>query len=157
MLTANQVQSLTNKTIEVVPTETVPQGVAALLAFDYEADLETNIQLMEKAKSAVRSIEVTRAIRSTKLNGQKIKKKQAMGFLDGNLVAVSDMATGALNEVLAELDLDKAEVITIYYGADTEPAEAEQISATICQQHPQLQVEVVKGGQPHYNFIISVE
>jgi len=157
VLTANQVQSLTTKTIEVVPTQTIPQGVAALLAFDYEADMETNIQLMEKAKSAVRSIEVTRAIRSTKLNGRKIKRKQAIGFLDGNLVAVSDMATGALNEVLAELDLDKAEVITIYYGADTEPAEAEQISATICQQHPQLQVEVVKGGQPHYNFIISVE
>ena len=80
-----------------------------------------------------------------------------MGFLDGNLVAVSNIATDALNEVLAELDLDKAEVITIYYGADTKPAEAEQISATVCQQHPQLQVEVVKGGQPHYNFIVSVE
>ena len=157
VLTANQVQSLTTKTIEVVPTETIPQGVAALLAFDYEADLGTNVQLMGEAKSAVRSIEVTRAIRSTKLDGRKIKKKQAMGFLDGNLVAVSNMATGALNEVLAELDLDKAEVITIYYGADTKPAEAEQISATVCQQHPQLQVEVVKGGQPHYNFIVSVE
>ncbi len=157
VLTANQVQSLTTKTIEVVPTETIPQGVAALLAFDYEADLGANIQLMDEAKSAVRSIEVTRAIRSTKLDGRKIKKKQAIGFLDGNLVAVSNMATDALNEVLAELDLDKAEVITIYYGADTKPAEAEQISATICQQHPQLQVEVVKGGQPHYNFIVSVE
>ena len=157
VLTANQVQSLTTKTIEVVPTETIPQGVAALLAFDYEADLGANIHLMDEAKSAVRSIEVTRAIRSTKLDGRKIKKKQAIGFLDGNLVAVSNMATDALNEVLAELDLDKAEVITIYYGADTKPAEAEQISATICQQHPQLQVEVVKGGQPHYNFIVSVE
>ena len=157
VLTANQVQSQTTKTIEVVPTETIPQGVAALLAFDYEADLGANIQLMDEAKSAVRSIEVTRAIRSAKLNGRKIKRKQAMGFLDGNLVAVSDIATDALNEVLAELDLDKAEVITIYYGADTKPAEAEQISATVCQQHPQLQVEVVKGGQPHYNFIVSVE
>ncbi len=157
VLTANQVQSLTTKTIEVVPTQTIPQGVAALLAFDYEADLKTNIQLMDEAKSAVRSIEVTRAIRSTKLNGRKIKRKQAMGFLDGNLVAVGDMATGTLNEVLVELDLDKAEVITIYYGADTKPAEAEQISVAICQQHPQLQVEVVKGGQPHYNFIVSVE
>jgi len=157
VLTANQVQSLTTKTIEVVPTQTIPQGVAALLAFDYEADLGANIQLMNEAKSAVRSIEVTRAIRSTKLDGRKIKKKQAMGFLDGNLVAVSDIVTDALNEVLARLDLDKAEVITIYYGANTERAEAEQISATICQQHPQLQVEVVKGGQPHYNFIVSVE
>jgi len=157
VLTANQVQSLTNKTIEVVPTETIPQGVAALLAFDYEVDLRTNTQLMDKAKSAVRSIEVTRAIRSTKLNGRKIKRKQAIGFVDGNLVAVSNTTTNALNEVLAGIDLDEAEVVTIYYGADTKPAEAEQISATICQQHPQLQVEVVKGEQPHYNFIVSVE
>ncbi len=157
VLTANQVQSLTTKTIEVVPTQTVPQGVATLLAFDYEADLRTNTQLMEEAKSAVRSIEVVRAIRSTQLNGRKIKKKQAMGFLDGDLVAVDDTTTGALYEVLAKLDLGKAEVITIYYGADTKPTEAEQISVTICQQHPQLQVEVVSGGQPHYNFIVSVE
>jgi len=157
VLTANQVQSLTTKTIEVVPTQTIPQGVATLLAFDYEADLETNAQLMEKAKSAVRSIEVIRAIRSTKIGEFNIKKKQAMGFLDDELVAVGDNTTDVLNEVLAKLDLDEAEVITIYYGADTKPAEAEQISLTICQQHPQLQVEVVKGGQPHYNFIVSVE
>jgi len=157
VLTANQVQSLTTKTIKVVPTKTVPEGVAALLAFDYEADLETNAQLMEEAKSAVRSIEVTRAVRSTQLNGQKIKKNQTIGFLNGDLLAVGDTPAGVLNETLAKLDLDEAEVITIYYGADTEPAEAEQISSTICQQHPQLQVEVVKGGQPHYNYIVSVE
>ncbi len=157
VLTANQVPSLTTKVIKVVPTETIPQGVATLLAFDYEADLETNSQLMEKAKSTVRSVEVTRAVRSTQLNGLKIKKKQAIGLLDGELIAVADDTTGVLNEVLARLDLDKAEVITIYHGADTKPAEAEQVSATICQQHPQLQVEVVNGGQPHYNFIVSVE
>ena len=157
VLTANQVQSVTTKTIEVVPTQTVPQGVAALLAFDYEADLRTNTQLMEEAKSAVRAIEVTRAVRSTQLGGLKIKKKQAIGLLDGELVAVGDNTTDVLNDILAKLDLDEAEVITIYYGADTEPAEAEQVSVTICQQHPQLQIEVVKGGQPHYNFIVSVE
>ena len=157
VLTANQVPSLTTKSIEVVPTETIPQGVATLLAFDYEADLDTNSQLMEKAKSTVRSIEVTRAVRSTQLNGLKIKKKQAIGLLDGELVAVGDDTNGILDEVLSGLDLDKAEVVTIYHGADTEPAEAEQVSTTICQQYPHLQVEVVNGGQPHYHFIVSVE
>jgi len=157
VLTANQVQSVTTKTIEVVPTQTIPQGVAALLAFDYEGDLGTNAQLMEEAKSAVKSIEVTRAVRSTKLNGQKIKKKQAMSFLNGDLLAVGNASTGVLNEALAKLDLDEAEVITIYYGADTEPAEAEQFSISLREKHPQLQIEVVKGGQPHYNYIVSVE
>jgi hypothetical protein len=157
VLTAEQVQSLTAKSIEVVPTETIPQGIAALLAFDYEADLETNAQLMNKAKSAVKSIEITRAIRSTQLGGLKIKKKQAIGLLDGELVAVGDNTTDVLIEVLARLDLGEAEVITIYYGADTELAEVEQVSFNLREQHSHLQVEVVRGGQPHYNYIVSVE
>lgn len=157
VLTAEQVQSLTAKSIKVVPTETIPQGVATLLAFDYEADFETNAQIMTKAKSAVKSIEITRATRSVQLGGLKIKKKQPIGFLDGDLVAVGDNTSGVLNEVLARLDLDQAEVITIYYGSDTKPAEAEQISLSIREQHPQLQIEVVQGGQPYYNYIVSVE
>ena len=86
-----------------------------------------------------------------------IKKRQTIGFLDGDLVAVGDNATDVLNKVLARLDLDKAEVITIYYGIDTKMTEAEQVSADIRQQYPQLQIEAVQGGQPHYNYIVSVE
>jgi len=157
VLTAEQVQSLTKKKVEVVPTETIPQGVAALLALDFEADFETNAQIMKKAKSAVNSIEITRAVRSTQLGGLKIKKKQPIGFLDGDLVAVGDTTTDVLNAVLTRLDLGEAEVVTIYYGADTESAEAEQVSASILGRNPHLQIEVVRGGQPHYNYIVSVE
>jgi DAK2 domain fusion protein YloV len=157
VLTAGQVQSLTSKKIEVVPTRTIPQGVAALLAFDYEADLESNAENMNQAQSEVKSIEVTRAVRSTRLGGLDIKKKQAIGFLDGGLVAVSDSADEVLTETLARVNPDEAEVVTIYYGADTKLAEAEQVAAAIREQHPQLQVEVVQGGQPHYNYIASVE
>ncbi|MBE9483012.1 MAG: DAK2 domain-containing protein [Chloroflexi bacterium] len=157
VLTAEQVQSLTTKIIDVVPTETTPQGVAALLAFDYEADLETNARLMTEAKSAIKSIEITRAVRSTQLDGLSIKKNQAIGLLDGELLAVGNNTADVLNKMLAKLDLKKAEIITIYYGADTELPEAEQVSASICEQHPQLQVDVVRGGQPHYNYIVSIE
>ncbi|MFQ5997375.1 MAG: DAK2 domain-containing protein [Dehalococcoidales bacterium] len=155
--TANQVQSLTEKTIEVVPTETIPQGVAALLAFDYEANLSTNVQIMGKAMSAVKSIEITRAVRSTKLGELKIKKKQPIGFLDGDLVAVGNSTLDVLNQVLAKVALDKVEVITIYYGADTKSAEAEEVGNGIREQCPHLQIEVVRGGQPHYNYIVSME
>jgi hypothetical protein len=157
VLTANQVQSLTQKTVSVVPSRTIPQGVVALLAFDYEADFNTNTQIMEKALASVRSIEVTRAVRSTKVNGLNIKRKQPIGLLDGDLVAVGDSNLDVLNQVLAKLDLDKAEVVTIYYGEDAEAAEAEQIGASITERHPQLQIEVIRGGQPHYSYIISVE
>ncbi len=157
VMAAEQVQSLTTKAVKVVPTETTPQGVAALLAFDYEADLEINAQLMTEAKSAIKSIEITRAVRSTQLDGLTIKKNQAIGLLDGELLAVGNNTADVLNKMLAKLDLKKAEIITIYYGADTELPEAEQVSASICEQHPQLQVDVVRGGQPHYNYIVSIE
>jgi len=157
VLTAGQVQSLTEKTIEVVATTTIPQGVGALLAFDYEADMETNVQSMNKAKDAVKSIEVTRAVRSTTLGGLDIKKHQSIGFLDGDLVAVGDKPADVVQKVLARVNMDEAEVITIYYGDDTTLTEAEEVGDTLDKQHPRLQVEVVQGGQPYYNYIVSIE
>jgi DAK2 domain fusion protein YloV len=157
VLTANQVQTLTKKTVMVVPSESIPQGVVALLAFDYEADFKTNAQIMEKALSSVRSIEITRSVRSTKVNGLKIRRKQPIGLLDGKLVAVGDDNIEVVHQVLAKLDLGKAEVATIYYGADADSAEAEQVGDSIREQHPHLQIEVIQGGQPHYSYIISVE
>ena len=73
------------------------------------------------------------------------------------MIAVGNNPTDALGKVLAELELDKAEVITIYFGADTELTEAQAVSQNITQEHPDLQVEVVRGDQPHYNYIVSVE
>ncbi|MFC2008052.1 DAK2 domain-containing protein [Chloroflexota bacterium] len=157
VMTANQVQSLTTKTVEVVPTETIPQGVAALLAFDYEADLPTNTQIMLKAISATRTIEVTRSVRSTQVGDLKIKKKQPIGLLDGELVVAGNDNPDVIIQTLGRIDLDKAEVITIYYGADIEEDKAEGISTVIREKYPELQIEVVRGGQPHYDYIISVE
>lgn len=157
VLTANQVQSVTEKMIEVVPTETIPQGVAALLAFDYEADLATNAQIMRDAISAVKSVEITRATRSTKMGDLKIRKKQPIGLLDGELTVAGDSDVEVAEKVLASLDLDKAEVVTIYYGDDAELVEAEQVGESIKERYPQLQIEVIRGGQPHYNYIISIE
>jgi dihydroxyacetone kinase-like predicted kinase len=155
--TAQQVQSLTQKTVEVVPTQTIPQGVAALLAFDYEADFRTNTEIMGKARLAVRTIEITRAVRATQLGGLKIKKRQPIGMLDGDLVAVGDNDIDVISKVLARIDLEHTEIITIYYGINTQPSEAEQTSSVIRDQYPQLQIEVVHGGQPHYNYIVSIE
>jgi DAK2 domain fusion protein YloV len=155
--TAEQVQSLTQKQVQVVPSKTIPQGVVALLAFDYEADSKTNAHIMENAISSVKSIEITRSVRSTKVNGLKIKRKQPIGILDGNLVAAGTSEADVLYRILAEMDMEKAEVVTIYHGEDIEGAEAEQISAEISEKYPHLQVEIVRGGQPHYSYIISVE
>ena len=154
---ARQVRSLTDKTIKVLATTTIPQGIAALLAFNTEVDLETSITAMKKAQSAVRSIAITQAARSVRLVGLHVKKKQPIGFLDGDLVAASDSATDTLNEVLSKLNLSDAEIITIYYQGDEERVEVGSFITAFREQYPHLQIELVRGGQPHYHYIASVE
>jgi len=157
VLAAQQVESLTNKNVKVVPTETIAQGVAALVAFNPEADFKTNIRMMTETKPAVQTIEVTRATHSAQLNGLNIKKEQAIGLLDGKLLTANDKADAALCQLLSGMDLAQAGIITIYYGADTDAAEAAQVSAWLGEQYPALEVEVVNGGHPYYNYIVSVE
>jgi DAK2 domain fusion protein YloV len=157
ILTAEKAQSLTDKNIQVIPSKTIPQGIASLLAFDYEADYETNCRLMKEALSSVRTVEITRAIRSTKYNGMNINKKQAIGILDEEIVVVNDDPDDALQDALAKVKLSKAEVVTIYYGAETDEIHAQSVKDKIIARYSHLQVEVVNGGQPYYNYIVSIE
>jgi dihydroxyacetone kinase-like predicted kinase len=157
VMTAEKVQALSEKHIYVVPSKTIPQGIAALLAFDYEADYDTNTRIMTEALASIKTVEVTRAVRATQVNGLAIKKKQAIGLLDGTIVAVADEPTEVLRSTLTKAGIKKAEVVTLYYGDDTAESEAQQVKEEIASKYPTIQVEVVKGGQPHYNFIGSVE
>ncbi len=154
---AEQVKQLTGKTVAVIATETLPQGVAALLAFDYEADFETNVQRMTEAKSCVRTVEITHAVRDTKINRLVIKKNQAIGLLDGHLAAVNDASEKVLVDLLAKTNLSKVEVMTLYYGAGTTEADARTMADSLTAKYPGKQVEVVCGGQPHYDYIVSLE
>ncbi len=157
ILTASQVQSLTEKKIKVVPTKTIPQGVVALLAFDYEADFKANAEIMEKALSSVKTIEVTKSVRATRINGLQIKRRQPIGLLDDELIAAGDTDLDVINKILDKIDMKKAEVVTIYYGADVPAEEAEKIDASITEQYANVQVELIKGNQPHYSYILSIE
>ncbi len=155
--TAKQVPGLTSKKIKIVPTETIPQGVAALLSFNYDADLEENVSLMAEGSAAVKTVEVTRAVRSTTIGDMKIKRRQAMGFVNGKLISAGDSPNEVLWKVLGGLDMEGSKVITIYYGKDTKRSQADEAVDKIRQQYPNLEVELVAGGQPHYNYIVSVE
>jgi len=155
--TAEQAKSLTTKKVKVVPTETIPQGIAALLAFNSEANLEANMAAMEKARHEVVTLELTRAVRSAKVDSHRIKKGQLMGFLNGRLTSVADGVAEALRQALAQADITSAEVLTMYYGAEASREEAERLAKDIRQRFPQVQVEVVEGGQMHYHYIVSIE
>lgn len=154
---AQQVRALTTKQVKVVPTETIPQGIAALMAFDPQADFDHITKLMTQERAMVKTIEITSASRATKLNGLDIKKGQSIGLLDGKLLAANEGTDEVVTELLGKIDLDEAEVITLYYGANITEAETQHLRTVIRQQYPSLEIEIVYGGQPHYHYIISVE
>ena len=158
ILTASQVDSLTSKKVKVVSTKTIPQGITASLAFSYDMSLEENARIMEEAISAVRTIEITRAVRQTQINGQKIKKGQLIAILDDSeLIASNNDISDVMFNALMKTDIKNAEVLTIYYGAETQPDEVEDIVQKIREGYQHLEIEIICGNQPNYNYILSLE
>jgi DAK2 domain fusion protein YloV len=158
ILAASQVHSLTPKEIAVIPTKTMPQGIAALIAFNYEGGLEENVESMNEAITAVKTVEITEAARSTKVHGLKIKKGQFIAIVDDeNLVTADNNPEEVLFEALDKAGIGSAEVVTVYYGADIEAPQAEEIVKQIRKKYGDKQVEMVSGGQPNYHYIVSLE
>jgi DAK2 domain fusion protein YloV len=154
---ASQVQSLTTKNLKVIPTRNIPQGIAAFLAFGYDLNLEQNAKAMEKAISRVKAIEVTRAVRETRLNRLRIRKGQFIAILnDEDLIARADKVADVIREALDKAGASKAGIITVYYGAEIRDTEAEEMAQEIRDRY-KAEVEVVHGGQPHYYYTISLE
>jgi DAK2 domain fusion protein YloV len=157
MSAASHVQSLTSKKVKVIPTRNIPQGIAAFLAFGYDMNLEENARAMEKAVNKVKAIEVTRAARETRLSGLKIRKGQFIAILnDEDLIARADKIGDVILEALGKAGAEKVGIVTVYYGAEIKGAEAQEIAQEIRDRYP-IEVEVVYGGQPHYDYIISLE
>jgi len=157
ILAAQQAQRLSKKNIRIVPTRTIPQGVSALLAFNYQADLDTNAKVMERAAGEVQTVEITIANRSVQLNGVDVKKGEVIGLLNDTLAASGSSPEQVIEEVLRQMKAEKYEIITIYYGEDVTQGEAETLAARISQDYPEQEIELINGGQPHYLYTISAE
>lgn len=157
IVAASQVQSLTSKNVKVVPTKTIPQGISALLSFNYDMNLEKNASTMEEAMKMVKSIEITKSVRKSQINGMNIKKGEFIAVLDDKeLLASGKKVKDVITNALDKAEVKNAELVSIYYGAETKPAEAEKIASEI-QDEFSVEVETVPGGQPYYNYIISLE
>ncbi|MDY6834540.1 MAG: DAK2 domain-containing protein [Chloroflexota bacterium] len=154
---ATQVSTLVNKEIEVVSTETIPQGIAALLAINHEANLKANVASMAEAASQVITIAITQAIKSTKIGEFDIGVGQFMALSDSDLTAVGDIASQVILKALAIQDTQANEVLSIYYGNGTGSNDAEEMARIVKEQYPHLQIDVIYGGQPHYDYIVSLE
>jgi DAK2 domain fusion protein YloV len=157
LLTARQAASLTQRRVGIVPTRTLAQGVSALLGLRVDEDFESNLSAMTEAAEAVDTGEITVAIRDATLDGVTILNGQALGLLNGRVAAVGETVEEAAWALLDKMRLETAEVLTLYTGVD-EPVEAGQALADqIVARYPSLHVEVVRGGQPFYHYIIARE
>jgi DAK2 domain fusion protein YloV len=157
ILTARQAAELTPHRVAVVPTETAPQGIGALLAFNFQADMQTNVEAMAQASRGVHTVEVTRSIRDAEVDGVQVKSGDMLGLYDGHIVEARGSADEALVRTLDRASLGAAEIVTIYYGAGTSESEARTVADRVRTAHPGLEVEVVAGGQPHYAYVVSLE
>ena len=155
--TARQAVAVSDKPVHVVPTASIPQGVAALLAFNPALDLDANLAKMQEAVGGIRSGEVTTAVRSTSIDGVAVREGQAIALLDGKLVAATDTIAQAVQELLRGVAPTSGSVVTLYWGGDALEEEAKDLAAWVSSQFSGVEVEVVHGGQPHYHYLVSVE
>ncbi len=157
ILAAQQACRLTQKAVRIVPSVTIPQGIAALLAYNFQADLDANADAMTRALKHIVTFEVTRAVRSVSIDGLDVREGQMIGLLNGKLTVAGDELTAVVSDMFKQIGRDSFEIATIYFGENVTPSEADRLAAQIRTEYPKLQVEVINGGQPHTHFIISVE
>jgi len=157
ILAAKQVPGLTKKTVQVIETRSVPQGVAAVVAFRGDRSGAQNLAAMKSEAGRVQTIEVTHAVRDTRSNGLKVKKGDVIGLINDKLEFAGSDYGEVVNKALSKLGPDSYELVTVYRGEGASDAELEKLQAEIRSSHPGLEVEVQQGGQQHYPFILSVE
>ncbi len=157
ILAAEQAKQLAKKMVAIIPTATVPQGIAALLAFNFQNDLDTNVKAMSSAAKHIKTLEITTATRTTKYDGIEVTEGQIIGLIDDVLAAAGEDRIALAIKVLKKMNTDDAEIVTVYYGDSVSARDAETLGEQIRQNFPNQEVEIVSGGQPHYHYIISVE
>ena len=157
ILAASQVDGVSSKDVHVLETLTVPQGVAAVVAFHPERSAAENLTTMGEAARHVQTIEVTHAVRDSRSNGLTVKKGDVIALINDHLRHAGKEYAAVIEEALNEIGADGYELVTIYRGDKATEADAARLTETIRGSFPGLEVEVQSGGQDHYPFILSVE
>jgi DAK2 domain fusion protein YloV len=157
LLTAEQAKEVTVKKVHIVPTTSVPQGLAAMMQLNPDGNPEVVAAKMDKALEEVTTIEITTATRSVEIDGVAVEKGQVIALIDGELACSTRSVEATCLGALEKAKAAEHELITLFYGEDLTVMEANRIVDVIRAAFPTQEIEVQDGGQPHYQFIISVE
>jgi dihydroxyacetone kinase-like predicted kinase len=157
VLAANQAREVTVKKVRVVPSRNVPQGLAAMLHMNPDGDLDKVAEKMTAAMENVITGEVTIATRSVEIDDVTVIDGQVIALLNGKLAVACDSLEQACLELLEKVQAANYELITLFYGEEMKHTEANRIADLIRGKYPNQEIEVQEGGQPHYQFIFSIE
>ena len=157
LMAAQQAAELTERPVFVVPSRSTPQGLAALMAFDYSKNAADNASLMGEAIHHVVTVELTVAVRTTNINGIDVRAGDVIGLLDGQLSAAGQDKLAVAQQMLDRIDLAEYEFAALYYGEGEDAESAESLRSALEECYPAIDFECHPGGQPHYSFIFSIE
>lgn len=156
-LSARQVVELTTKEVYIVPTNTMPQGIAALIGFNFSADFATNCKEMTAAAQDIQTAEITTAVRTVQLGPLQVREGDYIGIVNGHLAIAEQDMEHVVRETLKRMKIEQLEIITLYFGKEITRQAAEELARRIKSWYSQLEIQVVSGGQDHYAYIISAE
>ncbi len=143
--------------VRVVASRSIPQGITALMAYDDAQSLEENAENMTEALQHVRSAEVTHAVRDTSIDTFSIREGQLLGIVDGKIRAVGEELQQLIYDTLDAMEMETAELVTLYYGADVSEDAADALVERLAQRYADVEFEAYSGGQAVYDYLISVE
>ena len=157
VMAAEQATQVAEVPTVVIPTTTIPEGIASLMAFNVDASIEENKEQMTEMSHQVTSGQITYSIRDTEIDGVKINKEDYMGIVSGKIMLSVQDAPTALDQTLKLMMTEETEIVTIIVGEDGSVDEANQIAEELEERFEDVEFEIVEGNQPVYNYIISAE
>lgn len=157
ILAAEQAAKISDKKIHIIYSKTIPQGITSLMSFNPEVSADKNQEVMNETIETVKTIEITKAVRDTNLNGMDIKEGEIIAITDGEISYKNDdLETTVLESIKLAID-ENSEIVTLYYGEDLEEDQAGDLIDHLSEIYDDIDFELHFGGQPLYPYIISIE
>ena len=158
ILAAQQAESLVeDKKLVVIPSKTVPQGIAAMIGFVQESSVEENKESMIENMSYIKTGQSTYAVRDTVIDDKEIHEGNIMGIGDDGILSVGEDIADTTVDMIREMVDEESEIVSLYYGSDVTEDDANELAKKVEKALPDVEVEVYPGGQPIYYYIASVE
>jgi len=157
IMAATQAAELSDKSVYVIQTKTIPQGITAITVFNGDLSPEENVKAMNESVYSVKSASVTYAVRDTEIDGIEIKEGNILGLIEGKIKEVGQDPYTVAGDLLSTMVTEDSELITVFYGSDTDLLKVEELMESIEEKYSGLDVQYYDGGQPLYYFLMSVE